>query len=500
MSGATASSPGYTATDTTDILHILNADGPTRFPLTNVQSVIKLGALNYALRPGQGFNVTALSATELLHQQDAACRKKRSGIPAAVMASLSTPFSPSDIVSLVKPSTLQLVHVHRQHIVDFSTAPRTARPEDLYTDTVPPSSAPVDHTDAAEPATTPRRRRRTAQAAPQQMNLDSSDEEDSKEVRQMNTPLLKRRRCNDDDISSDSSEAPFDRRSRTQRGIVFHPSRTDRHIHAAIIRHRHKGKVPQTLLQTIQQSSRVDFLVTPAVLRGQYSFGFGLGLSIDDYVTTSEKGVNLWDLSSKNGYPTPLQVTSYADLISALTTLYKFSQHFYNSEMTGFISTTKDFVIQYAAHARDAPTMARLLAFWVNEKFSLFRNIIIWEGLKEAMTVSVQFSRSDDKPAVLREPSSSWKQTASLTRFRTVGNDQRRFNRVSSSSRIPPDVYSQLPLGKDDRKTVFEVPVQDRLSICKALKFSFSAGVTNSKKEIPHFRTWGVLGTPFVDL
>ncbi|GMF54397.1 unnamed protein product [Phytophthora fragariaefolia] len=96
-----------------------------------------------------------------------------------------------------------------------------------------------------------------------------------------------------------------------------------------------------------------------------------------DEITTSEKGVNPWDFSSKNGCPTPPKLTSYADLISALTTLYKFGQHFYNNETTDLISAAKDFVIPYADHARYDPTMARLLAVWVNGKFSLFLNIII---------------------------------------------------------------------------------------------------------------------------
>ncbi|GMF54398.1 unnamed protein product [Phytophthora fragariaefolia] len=169
---------GYTASDTTDTLHILNADGPTRFPLTNLQSVIKVDALNYALLPEQGVTVAALSATEILHQQDAllaAYHKKRSGIPATVTASLSPPFAPS--VPVVKPASLRLVYVRRQHIVEFSTAPRVTRPADLYTDAVSTASGQVAHENANEPITTPRRRRSTARAAPQQTNLDSSDED-----------------------------------------------------------------------------------------------------------------------------------------------------------------------------------------------------------------------------------------------------------------------------------------------------------------------------------
>ncbi|OWZ18012.1 hypothetical protein PHMEG_0007960 [Phytophthora megakarya] len=37
---------GYTASATTGILHISSSDGPARFPLTNVESIIKVDPLN----------------------------------------------------------------------------------------------------------------------------------------------------------------------------------------------------------------------------------------------------------------------------------------------------------------------------------------------------------------------------------------------------------------------------------------------------------------------
>ncbi|POM72365.1 Hypothetical protein PHPALM_10926 [Phytophthora palmivora] len=82
---------GYTASETTHLLHITSAEGPTRFPLTDTQSVIKVDSLNYALQPGAGVNVVALSPLELLRQQDAivaACRKRRAGVPSSRQSSL----------------------------------------------------------------------------------------------------------------------------------------------------------------------------------------------------------------------------------------------------------------------------------------------------------------------------------------------------------------------------------------------------------------------------
>ncbi|OWZ07900.1 hypothetical protein PHMEG_00019641 [Phytophthora megakarya] len=86
-----------------------------------------MDSLNYALQPGAGVNVVALSPLELLRQQDAivaACRKRRAGVPSSVMSSLSIPYVPEAVVPLLKPATLQLVQVRRQHIMDFATGNR----------------------------------------------------------------------------------------------------------------------------------------------------------------------------------------------------------------------------------------------------------------------------------------------------------------------------------------------------------------------------------------
>ncbi|KAF4030415.1 hypothetical protein GN244_ATG17795 [Phytophthora infestans] len=459
----------YTAAETTNILHIVSHDGPTRFQLTNTQSLIKVDALNYAFQPGQG------------------------GIN-PILASLSVPFSPDEIVPLVKPATLQLVHVRRQHIVSYSNASRANKPEDLYTDTshIVEESTTRKSTDEARKTPTPRSHPSTANEIDTQLrNYDSADVDndscsedgDVREVQHMNAPLAKRRRFNDNDDesfsdSSNDSYADAERTTQRQRGIVFHPSPSDRRIHAAIVNRRHTGKNPQTLLQSVQQSLHVEFVASPAVLRGLYSFGFGLGLSIMhwDAVAASEKGMNLWDFSSKNGYPTPPKVSGFGALISSLTALHKFGQHFYNSKTVDFISTAKDFVICYADHARPDLTMARLLAYWINEKFSLFRNKVLSDGLREATKVSTQFCRSDDKLGALRDSSQPWKpSSASRPRPANAETNVRTHRTTSNTgSRIPFDVYAQMPLGEDVRK------------LC--LKFLSKPGCQFTKCSNAHFR------------
>ncbi|KAF4138106.1 hypothetical protein GN958_ATG12715 [Phytophthora infestans] len=426
----------YTAAETTDILHIARV---------------------------------ALTPVELLHRQDAllaACRKRRSGIPPSVLASLSVPFSPDEIVPLVKPATLQLVHVRRQHIVSYSNASRANKPEDLYTDTshIVEESTTRKSTDEARKTPTPRSHPSTANEIDTQLrNYDSADVDndscsedgDVREVQHMNAPLAKRRRFNDNDDesfsdSSNDSYADAERTTQRQRGIVFHPSPSDRRIHAAIVNRRHTGKNPQTLLQSVQQSLHVEFVASPAVLRA----------------------------------------------------LHKFGQHFYNSKTVDFISTAKDFVICYADHARPDLTMARLLAYWINEKFSLFRNKVLSDGLREATKVSTQFCRSDDKLGALRDSSQPWKpSSASRPRPANAETNVRTHRTTSNTgSRIPFDVYAQMPLGEDVRK------------LC--LKFLSKPGCQFTKCSNAHFRPeslaegvknliserWGGLSAQYSDL
>ncbi|EGZ09234.1 hypothetical protein PHYSODRAFT_525956 [Phytophthora sojae] len=194
---------------------------------------------------------------------------------------------------------------------------------------------------------------------------------------------------------------------------------------------------------------------------------------------TSVKGVNLWDFSAKNGLPTPPKASSCADLISALSALYKFGQYFYNSETVNFIGAAKDFIIDYSDHTRPDPTMARLLVFWINSKFSLFRNTILSEGLGAATKISAQFCRSDDKLAALRDSCQTWKPV---------------------TARIPADVYSQLPKAEDGRRLCLKYLSQAgcQFSKCSSAHFLPEALPEGARKVI--LERWGGLGTQFSDL
>ncbi|KAJ8523720.1 hypothetical protein ON010_g17398 [Phytophthora cinnamomi] len=279
--------------------------------------------LNYVLQTGQGANIIALSPMELLQQQDAlvaACRKRRTGIPAAVIASLSVPYEPDDIVPLIRPDTLQLVHVRRQHVLDFSTASRTNRPGDIYTD-----DAPVTSEATPGPARRSDRVHHVASLkAPPKFTASSS--------------ALELQQPDDDQCSSSSEDQDV---------------REVQHLHIPLAKRR------------------------------------------------QELGTKTW---------------RYADLISALSAHHKFAKYFYNSKTADFMSTAKDFVIYYSDQARPDPAMARLLTFWINNKFSLFRNTLLSNGLPAALNMSTKFTHRDDNLAALRDSSQQWKQAPS-TRF-----------------------------------------------------------------------------------
>ncbi|KAF4133400.1 hypothetical protein GN958_ATG17419 [Phytophthora infestans] len=134
---------GYETTGSSATLHIVSSSDSSRLTLSESTLVIKADVLNYALQTGAGVNTAAVKATKLVEQQNTVislCSRRRSGLSKEVTESLTVPFNGDESVPLIRPSTLQLVRVRRQHIVDFKTAARTKRPTDLYTDQVPARS------------------------------------------------------------------------------------------------------------------------------------------------------------------------------------------------------------------------------------------------------------------------------------------------------------------------------------------------------------------------
>ncbi|KAG7389002.1 hypothetical protein PHYPSEUDO_011465 [Phytophthora pseudosyringae] len=91
-----------------------------------------------------------MNAFELLDRQNeviVACGKSRSGIPASVLSTmLSVAFTPEEQVPLIRPDTLEVILVCRQHIVDCEMDSRSNTPRDVFVDpqlTAVPPPVPV---------------------------------------------------------------------------------------------------------------------------------------------------------------------------------------------------------------------------------------------------------------------------------------------------------------------------------------------------------------------
>eukprot|EP00644_Phytophthora_capsici_P011655 jgi/Phyca11/123251/e_gw1.50.117.1 len=418
--------------------------------------------------------VTGYSASEtppeLLHFQNgiiAACSKRRTGLPPAIKSQLSVPFNPDELIPLVHPSTLALVRVRRQHALDFAIAPRSKRPIDLYTDPLASTAEPRSANPSARaPSTSVLQHQGATSLQRPPRSMDDSEPNDDDEVavsdgdiediRHQNAPLVKRRRIQHDSDSDDSFEEPMD--TLDTQGVTFHPSPVDRRIHATIVHRRHAGKIPQTLLQSVQFAPYVEFLATPAVLRALYSFGFGLGLSVmhcrrrlpADDVEASEHSLNMWDFSGKHSLHAATKPCGYGDLVSALSTLHKFAEQFYNKETSAFIATARDFVISYNDHAAPDGHMARLLAYWVNHKFGIFRSRLASTGIKEALRVGAEFTRSDDMLSALKDSNAVWKRKTQSDKSQSVGRtrpsdrDQHR-KPTRTHNPISAEVYEKVP-------------------------------------------------------
>ncbi|GMF37846.1 unnamed protein product [Phytophthora fragariaefolia] len=505
---------GYTATPETT-LHLIHQHGSTRLPLPPTTAVIKADVLNYVLQTGGGVNIAGLSPMELIVQQNeviAACRRRRSGLPKSVTKNLSVPYKAAEVVPLINPATLQLVRVRRQHVVDYKTAAASKRPSDLYSDTGAGTTLERMGPNSVAASRTTGRRRPATDAISVSSDLDvdteplaiESDDADAEQVRHIHRPLAKRRRVeiranypslDSSDASSysaDSSSSDDDGTNRfsssRERGVVFHPSPTERQVHVSIVQQRHAGKVAQTLLQSAQQTQHLDFIGTPPVLRGAYHFGFGLGLSImhfrraitSDEFATTESAVNMSDFSSKNALPTPPKATGLGDLVSALSAFYKFAKYFYNKDTKRFIGAARDFIIAYADKAPSDAATARLLTHWVNIKFGKFRSLLVSKGLKSALRVRKQFCRNDDQLVALKESYPAWTATAqSAGRIKTTyegsGNAPRQFDRrPTSKTRIPNNVLTSLPKSEDGRR------------LC--LRFVSKAGCNLQDCPRPHFK------------
>ncbi|KAF4044992.1 hypothetical protein GN244_ATG02621 [Phytophthora infestans] len=506
---------GYETTGSSATLHIVSSSDSSRLTLSESTLVIKADVLNYALQTGAGVNTAAVKATELVEQQNT-----------EVTESLTVPFNGDESVPLIRPSTLQLVRVRRQHIVDFKTAARTKRPTDLYTDHVPARS---ERGKRPRVTTSPT----TTEALGIPGSHDTGSDEDSaasvlssssvdenvREVQHLHRPLSKRRRIEQQDFNSDTSSSSDNKdisRSRTRnRGVNFHPAPTDRRVHSAIVRQHHTGMEPQLLLQSIQQSQQVEFIATPPVLRAAYAFGFGVGLSIMhfrrartfDAVLTTENGVNMWDFSSRNCLSAPSRAASLTDLIGAISCFYKFAKLFYNKATRKFIGAARDFVILYADTASDDAAMVRILTHWINAKFSRFRSRLVTKSLRSALRIRKEFSRNDEALAALKEALPSLKLAPPAGgSYRSGSGDvisrapKTSDHRHSSKTKIPSSVIAALPKNDDGRQLCMQYISKVICTMTECARAHFKPTALTDEAKALITQRWKGLADEFKDL
>jgi hypothetical protein len=393
-------------------LHVLHGTVATRVRLTSSSAVIAVDRLNYALRTGASINATVVNAHELLDKQNqviVVCGKSRSGLPATVTSTmLSVPFNPDERVPLIKPDTLEIVHVRRQHIIDCELTARGSTPADVFKDpssTAEPSTATMD-----------------ASRAPHSTDLSFSDTDDEGKsnaapteqadidaVRLQNRHLRKRTRADEtpspDLLLQDGDDAQaFEPRS-DNHASSFRLSQVEQQVHSAIVHPNLQGKNAQAVLESAQQGPRTKFLVSPPVLRAVYDMSFGIrGLSLmhfrrfyeafDSQTTTGL--CNMTNFGRSNTLQPAAPPASIAEILDAFDTLLHFAKGFYNTTAYNFFKTGARFMEKYAALTRPDIATCAMLVFWINSKFGKFRSEVVTSDLRTAALVGQEVFRNDD--------------------------------------------------------------------------------------------------------
>ncbi|KUF90940.1 Calcium-dependent protein kinase isoform 2 [Phytophthora nicotianae] len=149
-----------------------------------------------------------LNALELLDKQNqviVACGKSRSDLPSSVTSTLlSVPYKPDQRVPLIRPDTLAIVYVRRQHIVDCELTARGKTSADVFKDPVleEKEAAPDTRTNTVMPNVSTNDVDLTFSDSDDEGNAsaNTSRQADMDLVRLQNRPLHKRARYADTDI------------------------------------------------------------------------------------------------------------------------------------------------------------------------------------------------------------------------------------------------------------------------------------------------------------
>ncbi|KAG2934266.1 hypothetical protein PC116_g10576 [Phytophthora cactorum] len=228
----------YHMADSVPWLHVHHVDGPCKIALQQLLTVIKSDWINYALQTAGGTNGTVLNAVELLAIMNdtlTLCTKSWE-LPAKVKNSLSIPYGPAAMVSVIRPDTLVKVRSGsdpgRERKAVSVSATRQAKCRQSARDAL------RDESDEESPPFT------------------MANSEDIRAVQLQNRLLID---ADQNDIALLEAAEDVSRRSAT----TFRPTALERQINDAIAHPDNKCKIPQCVLEYAQQAPETNFRRSP---------------------------------------------------------------------------------------------------------------------------------------------------------------------------------------------------------------------------------------------
>ncbi|RLN73278.1 hypothetical protein BBJ28_00022470 [Nothophytophthora sp. Chile5] len=199
-----------------------------------------------------------------------------------------------------------------------------------------------------------------------------------------------------------SGSEMVDRGGVSESTAQFRPSSMQQTIHRRLVHGTFSLMGPQLLVETLQlRSDSLPFLPHPAILRGLYSWDFGLrGLSVMHFasVTTqqrraSSRTYDMTDFSRKNTLPPPSIPTTLSDLLEVLDGLASIVGLVYQPFVSVVLSSARVFVLQLRANQGfSQPSAVLEVVHWLNERLEQFRGHLASGDTISAAAVADSFT------------------------------------------------------------------------------------------------------------
>ncbi|KAJ8557053.1 hypothetical protein ON010_g8910 [Phytophthora cinnamomi] len=359
---------GYNKDGGSANLHIRTDQHSHQLKLTGPSTVIAVGRLNYVLCTGAAVNVMVLNALELVDRQNeviVACGKSRLGLPASVITTMFSVRSvPEERIPLIRPDTLEVVNIRRQHSVDCELAGRGNDPSEVFNDPVATDNDDVKARTNLRPLLT-NNVDLTFSDSDDEGKRDSmpTQQADIEMVRLHTCPLQKRARVatpsHQDLLLPDDIDVPVLGNCSDAHKSAFRPSEIEQYVHNTIAHPSLIGKQAQVVFVSSQQGPRTKFLGTPFVLSLSYDLSFGIrGLSLMHFRRFFQEleqqaavdAVNMTNFGRFNALQPAIPPSKIDEIVDAFKTLLYFAKGFYNSTVYSFIEAGDGFMEQPRAH------------------------------------------------------------------------------------------------------------------------------------------------------